>query len=167
MWWCAEALYESARKAANAAAAERHRCFQLASQSYASMSGNSKQHAAVAAQPWLSKARDAHLHMRVAHARAALEIFRAKNAHRNLRQSVDLHGLHVTEALHVVKLLFTKLQERGGSGGGAPAGGLHIITGQSGGRKARLRPALEAFLKSKNKRFMASPSNPGELKVFL
>ena len=190
VFWCvcvcmySEVIYQTAREAAQSAATERHRCFQLASQSYASLSGgSSKQHAAAAAQPWLLKAQDARKRMRIANARAALEIFRARNAHRNIKHCVDLHGLHVTEALHVCKLLFVKIYERcssgaggsssssGGSGsgssssGGAVAGGLRIITGQSVGRHARLRPALEAFLKSKNKRFMAT--NPGELKVFL
>ncbi len=174
-----EELYKKARAAAEAAVIERNRHFVLASQTYGSLTNSTAtHHAAVSAQSHLAQARAAQHRMRTAHAEASIEIFRARNQHLNSRQCVDLHGLHVTEALAILKQLFKKLSNEraasssgaalassGGGGGGGTASSLRIITGLNSGRKARLKPAVEVFLKSRGFRYTAM--NPGEFKVYL
>ncbi|XP_065578504.1 uncharacterized protein LOC136038925 [Artemia franciscana] len=80
--------------------------------------------------------------------------------------TVDLHFLHVAEALKVLDGHLKRVLERGDER--AKGGFLHVITGR--GLKSingisRIKPAVEAYLKQKKIRF--EEANPGMLKVRL
>ena len=64
------------------------------------------------------------------------------------RRTIDLHGLHVDEALEQVRLRIEGLRYELGDGTSTIAARLDIITGvgnHSQGHRARLLPAVEAF----------------------
>lgn len=83
--------------------------------------------------------REANERMKELHRQAAQAIFKARNP-RHVLDVVDLHGLHVSEALERLPLALEK----------APPGILRIVTGTGhhtkGTGRARLRPAVKTWL---------------------
>lgn len=83
--------------------------------------------------------REANERMKELHRQAAQAIFKARNP-RHVPDIVDLHGLHVSEALERLPLAMEK----------APPGILRIVTGTGhhtkGTGRARLRPAVKTWL---------------------
>ncbi|XP_043829231.1 NEDD4-binding protein 2 isoform X2 [Dromiciops gliroides] len=104
--------------------------------------------------------------MREANHLAAVEIFEKVNASLLPQNVLDLHGLHVDEAInHLITVLQQKTEEYK-QNGGKPY--LSVITGRgnhSQGGVARIKPAVIKYLTSHNFRF--SEIKPGCLKVIL
>ncbi|XP_017454952.1 NEDD4-binding protein 2 isoform X2 [Rattus norvegicus] len=104
--------------------------------------------------------------MREANHLAAVEIFEKVNASLLPQNVLDLHGLHVDEAIeHLTAVLQQKTEEFKQSGG-KPY--LSVITGRgnhSQGGVARIKPAVIKYLTSHSFRF--SEIKPGCLKVML
>ncbi|XP_072476645.1 NEDD4-binding protein 2 isoform X2 [Notamacropus eugenii] len=104
--------------------------------------------------------------MREANHLAAVEIFEKVNASLLPQNVLDLHGLHVDEAInHLITVLQQKTEEHK-QNGGKPY--LSVITGRgnhSQGGVARIKPAVIKYLTSHNFRF--SEIKPGCLKVIL
>ncbi|XP_068924232.1 NEDD4-binding protein 2 isoform X2 [Petaurus breviceps papuanus] len=104
--------------------------------------------------------------MREANHLAAVEIFEKVNASLLPQNVLDLHGLHVDEAInHLITVLQQKTEEHK-QNGGKPY--LSVITGRgnhSQGGVARIKPAVIKYLTSHNFRF--SEIKPGCLKVLL
>ncbi|XP_006873286.1 PREDICTED: NEDD4-binding protein 2 [Chrysochloris asiatica] len=104
--------------------------------------------------------------MKEANHLAAVDIFETVNASLLPQNVLDLHGLHVDEAIaHLVTVLQQKTEEFR-QNGGKPY--LSVITGRgnhSQGGLARIKPAVIKYLTSHNFRF--SEIKPGCLKVIL
>ncbi|XP_045690096.1 NEDD4-binding protein 2 isoform X1 [Phyllostomus hastatus] len=104
--------------------------------------------------------------MKEANHLAAMEIFEKVNASLLPQNVLDLHGLHVDEAIeHLMAVLQQKTEEFKQSGG-KPY--LSVITGRgnhSQGGVARIKPAVVKYLTSHSFRF--SEIKPGCLKVML
>ncbi|XP_054438052.1 NEDD4-binding protein 2 isoform X2 [Pteronotus mesoamericanus] len=104
--------------------------------------------------------------MKEANHLAAVEIFEKVNASLLPQNVLDLHGLHVDEAIeHLMAVLQQKTEEFKQSGG-KPY--LSVITGRgthSQGGVARIKPAVIKYLTSHSFRF--SEIKPGCLKVML
>lgn len=104
--------------------------------------------------------------MKEANHDAAVQIFEKVNASLLPENVLDLHGLHVDEALdHLCRILHEKTEEYK-QAGGKPY--LCVITGKgnhSQGRVARIKPAVMKYLTSHKFRFMEITS--GCLKVML
>lgn len=78
--------------------------------------------------------------------------------------SLDLHGLHVTEAIKALSEFLQQQNKRLANGGG-----LTIVTGSgrhSRSGQAKLKPRVLAYLKS-TKRYRIEEVNQGVVKVFL
>ncbi|XP_066135029.1 NEDD4-binding protein 2 isoform X1 [Saccopteryx bilineata] len=104
--------------------------------------------------------------MKEANHLAAMEIFEKVNASLLPQNVLDLHGLHVDEAIeHLMAVLQQKTEEYK-QNGGKPY--LSVITGRgnhSQGGVARIKPAVIKYLTSHSFRF--SEIKPGCLKVML
>ncbi|KAJ7326680.1 hypothetical protein JRQ81_016439 [Phrynocephalus forsythii] len=104
--------------------------------------------------------------MKEANRDAAVQIFEKVNASKLPENLVDLHGLHVDEALdHLGRVLQEKTEECS-QAGGKPY--LYVITGRgnhSQGRVARIKPAVMRYLTSH--KFRYTEIKPGCLKVML
>ncbi|XP_053108004.1 NEDD4-binding protein 2 isoform X2 [Hemicordylus capensis] len=104
--------------------------------------------------------------MKEANCDAAVKIFEKVNASLLPENLLDLHGLHVDEALdHLCRILQKKTEEYS-QAGGKPY--LYVITGRgnhSQGGVARIKPAVMKYLISHKFRF--TEIKPGFLKVML
>ncbi|XP_063096716.1 NEDD4-binding protein 2 isoform X2 [Cavia porcellus] len=104
--------------------------------------------------------------MKQANHLAAMEIFETVNASLLPQNVLDLHGLHVDEAIkHLMTVLQQKTEEFKQNGG---KNYLSVITGRgnhSQGGVARIKPAVIKYLTSHSYRF--SEIKPGCLKVML
>ncbi|XP_004579198.2 NEDD4-binding protein 2 isoform X1 [Ochotona princeps] len=104
--------------------------------------------------------------MKEANHLAAVEIFEKVNASLLPQNVLDLHGLHVDEAIEHLMTVLQQKTEECKQGGGKPY--LSVITGRgnhSQGGVARIKPAVMKYLTSHNYRF--SEIKPGCLKVML
>ncbi|KAM4854283.1 NEDD4-binding protein 2 [Thomomys bottae] len=104
--------------------------------------------------------------MREANHLAAVEIFEKVNASLLPQNVLDLHGLHVDEAIEHLMTVLQRKTEEFKQNGGKPY--LSVITGRgnhSQGGVARIKPAVIKYLTSHSFRF--SEIKPGCLKVML
>ncbi|XP_008938477.1 PREDICTED: NEDD4-binding protein 2 [Merops nubicus] len=114
-------------------------------------------------------AHQGHLHeqkMKEANHAAAVQIFEKVNAALLPMNVLDLHGLHVDEAVNQLSRVLQEKSEEYQQTGGKPY--LSVITGRgshSQGGVARIRPAAIRYLTSHNFRF--TEVKPGCLKVML
>ncbi|KAM9027918.1 NEDD4-binding protein 2 isoform 2-T2 [Ara ararauna] len=114
-------------------------------------------------------AHQGHLHeqkMKEANHAAAVQIFEKVNASLLPMNVLDLHGLHVDEAVNQLSRVLQEKSEEYQQTGGKPY--LCVITGRgshSQGGVARIRPAAMRYLTSHNFRF--TEIKPGCLKVML
>ncbi|XP_028657793.1 NEDD4-binding protein 2 [Erpetoichthys calabaricus] len=105
-------------------------------------------------------------HMKDAHYRAAIKIFERVNASLLPQNVLDLHGLHVDEAIHHLRRVIQEKQTEYQQCGGKPH--LSVITGRgnhSQGGVARIRPAVIDYLTNHSFRF--SEPKPGVLNIML
>jgi len=139
----------------------------------AAMGAFSRGHGSLAAE-MAAKGCEEHQALSRAHAEATLEIFRANNqsAPAIARGCIDLHGLHVAEAIHLLRFILARINRprRHHAQSSMPVHALSIITGvgyhTSGGvSKAKLGPAVVEWLRKKGYRY--SNSGEGEVKVYL
>lgn len=114
-------------------------------------------------------AQQGHIHgekMKEANHRAAIKIFNQVNTSLLPQNVLDLHGLHVDEALHYLEeVLFQKINEYQQKGGKSY---LSVITGRgrhSQGGIARIKPVVIDYLKRQNFRF--TELQPGVVKIKL
>jgi hypothetical protein len=144
------ALYAEARSEARDHARARNVCFENATQAY--ISGNK-----ALAKELGAKGRWHNERMKVLHAQAANETFFKRNAatfagtsnnghtstgsSSNAPPTIDLHGLHVSEALHHLDRALENLQQRRES-----KVRLVVGVGQHGKVPARLKTAVEGHL---------------------
>jgi len=133
--------YEKERTSAFEFMEKRNKCYRAAASAYAS--GNAATAKKLADQ---GKAYD--VEAREANQRACINIYHATNNFENLI-AVDLHGLHVSEALDIVETVISlKQKERDRYGPEVKV--ITFITGvgkHSTGGKAKIRPALIEYLK--------------------
>ncbi|XP_009072640.1 PREDICTED: NEDD4-binding protein 2 [Acanthisitta chloris] len=114
-------------------------------------------------------AHQSHLHeqkMKEANHAAAVQIFERVNSSLLPMNVLDLHGLHVDEAVNQLSRVLQEKSEEYQQSGGKPY--LSVITGRgshSQGGVARIRPAAIRYLTSHNFRF--TEIKPGCLKVML
>ncbi|XP_053434119.1 NEDD4-binding protein 2 isoform X2 [Nycticebus coucang] len=104
--------------------------------------------------------------MKEANHLAAMEIFEKVNASLLPQNVLDLHGLHVDEAIEHLMAVLQQKTEEFKQNGGKPY--LSVITGRgnhSQGGVARIKPAVIKYLTSHSFRF--SEIKPGCLKVML
>lgn len=104
--------------------------------------------------------------MKEANHLAAIEIFEKVNASLLPQNVLDLHGLHVDEAIEHLMAVLQQKTEEFKQNGGKPY--LSVITGRgnhSQGGVARIKPAVIKYLTSHSFRF--SEIKPGCLKVML
>ena len=104
--------------------------------------------------------------MKEANHLAAVEIFEKVNASLLPQNVLDLHGLHVDEAIEHLTTVLQQKTEEFKQNGGKPY--LSVITGRgnhSQGGVARIKPAVIKYFTSHNFRF--SEIKPGCLKVML
>ena len=104
--------------------------------------------------------------MAEAHNRASVKILEHKNAHKDPNR-LDLHYLHISEALKAAKLFLTERQQLLVAKKVACVK-VTIITGRgnhSHGGQARLKPAIKEFLQSKG--FSFHEENSGAFVVTL
>uniref|UniRef100_A0A6J0SZQ3 NEDD4-binding protein 2 isoform X1 n=1 Tax=Pogona vitticeps TaxID=103695 RepID=A0A6J0SZQ3_9SAUR len=104
--------------------------------------------------------------MKEANRDAAVQIFEKVNASKLPVNLLDLHGLHVDEALDHLGAVLQEKTEECSLAGGKPY--LYVITGRgnhSQGRVARIKPAVMRYLTSHKFRF--TEIKPGCLKVML
>nr|XP_008109827.1 PREDICTED: NEDD4-binding protein 2 [Anolis carolinensis] len=104
--------------------------------------------------------------MKEANHAAALQIFEKVNASKLPENLLDLHGLHVDEALDHLSRVLQEKEEECSLAGGKPY--LYVITGRgnhSQGGVARIKPAVMKYLTSHKFRF--TEIKPGCLKVML
>ncbi|XP_033870892.3 NEDD4-binding protein 2 isoform X1 [Acipenser ruthenus] len=114
-------------------------------------------------------AQQGHLHgqqMKEANHRAAVRIFERVNASLLPQNVLDLHGLHVDEAIHHLKRVLQEKAAECQQSGGKPH--LSVITGRgnhSQGGVARIKPAVMDYLTSHGFRF--TEPKPGLVHIML
>jgi len=130
---------------------KRNNCYRAAATAYAA--GNT-----ATAKKYANEGREYDKEAREANQRAFINIYNTNNFENLI--AVDLHGLHVSEALDVVETVITlKQKERERTGPEAKV--VTFITGvgkHSIGGKAKIRPALIEYLKDYGLKFTETRS---------
>ncbi|XP_078369356.1 NEDD4-binding protein 2-like isoform X2 [Oculina patagonica] len=115
-------------------------------------------------------AQQGHMHtekIKEANARAAALILDQKNESTD-ENTIDLHGLHVTEAIEALESMLMERTEPHGGQSRRGCKSISVVTGRgnhSRGGKARIKPAILEYLKKHNYRF--TEPHPGLVKVYL
>ncbi|XP_065188457.1 uncharacterized protein LOC135819217 [Sycon ciliatum] len=115
------------------------------------------------AQHYSQQSRGHYARYQEANQRAAQMIFHSKNPLKSADDQIDLHGLHVNEAVDLLDDILTT-QEEAGTGRKY----ILVVTGRgahSVGNRPKVRPAVERYLASHHYRF--EHVNPGLIKVHL
>lgn len=125
-------LYEALRAEAAQQASIRNKYFDRAASAFKKGDGAN-------AKKWSALGKDANERMKDLHRKAANAIFEARNPE-GVSDVIDLHGLHVSEAVERLPAALDKAQ----------AGKIRILTGTGhhtkGTGRARLRPAVKKWL---------------------
>lgn len=137
----ADALYARGRASMDGHAARMAAAFAAASEAHASGDG-------AAARALADEGHRERMAMLKAKHRAATSIFKAKNRETLARGEVDLHGLHVDEALAVTELMLARLRKHG-------LRQARVITGKGlhSDGAARVGPEVERLLRSRRIKF--------------
>lgn len=148
--------YHDLREEAQELARKRNELYKRANQAFENGQG-------AYAHELVQRSKELNSLMREAHQSAMVATFNSLNPEflNPLWKSIDLHGLHVDEALRVVKMAIHAKKRQGHRV-------LYIITGagkHSDHSRARLKPAVENFLRSKG--LVHTHKNHGEFKVYL
>ena len=152
--------YKTLRADASTLARARNECFMNATQAY--RSGNKAR-----ATELSRKGRQYNAKMKELHLLAATEIFKNRNPPNQLyrEQLMDLHGLHVAEAIEFLAEMLPQLADDGLQAIRIVTGSGHHSAGSSG--KARLRPAVERFLNSEGYHYSEIPDQRGFIGMLL
>ncbi|TMW62997.1 hypothetical protein Poli38472_005615 [Pythium oligandrum] len=140
------AQYKQLREEAYELACARNRCFMGATQAY--RNGNKS-----LAKSLSSQGHDYNDKMKRCHFLAASQIFEARNPKSQLYTDhlMDLHGLHVAEAVEFLAQMLPQLADDGLESIYLVTGSGHHSKGPTG--NARLLPAVEQFLTAEGYRF--------------
>ncbi|KAJ4459001.1 hypothetical protein PAPYR_5050 [Paratrimastix pyriformis] len=140
-------LYRSARESCAALQQAIAHCAESATRAYLNHDGK-------AAHEYSRKARELRAKLRPEQERAFNTIFTARNEHLRDSYAIDLHGLHVNEALGVLEAHFQLMRD-------APEHPPRVIliTGRGSHSRghARLVPAVEAFLQGQRAHYSFNP----------
>jgi len=115
-------------------------------------------------------AQQGHMHtekIKEANARAAALILDQTNELTD-ENTIDLHGLHVTEAVEALESMLCEKTDPHGNQSRKGCHAISVITGRgnnSRGGKARIKPAILEYLKKNNYRY--TEPHPGLVKVYL
>ncbi|KAF0719274.1 Aste57867_1160 [Aphanomyces stellatus] len=140
------AQYQRARAAARDLALARNQCFMNATRAFRA---NNKS----LAKSLSCQGQQFNAEMKHAHFEAASIIFNARNPHYEADGMVDLHGLHVAEALELLAWLLPSVKTRDA---------ICVVTGSGHhSHHQRLRPAVERFLTAEGYTFTVVPDRKG------
>ncbi len=145
--------YEAYRKKAQELMKLRNEYFQKALQYF--VKGDGK-----AAGEYADKGKELNVLIEEWNDLASNQIFEEQNSKFNGQYTIDLHGLHVEEAIAAVKQQLEKIESRNRSGNKIKY--FTIITGKglhSQLGKAKIKPAIEKLLKERQYNFYTAPSN--------
>ncbi|RHY32037.1 hypothetical protein DYB32_002934 [Aphanomyces invadans] len=140
------AQYQKARATARDLALARNQCFMNATRAFRA---NNK----AAAKSLSRQGQQFNDEMKQAHFEAATLIFNARNPHYEVDGIVDLHGLHVAEAVELLAWLLPSIKTRDS---------ICVVTGSGHhSHHQRLRPAVERFLTSEGYPYTVVPDRKG------
>lgn len=153
--------YKKLRADASTLASARNACFVNATQCY--RNGNKARATELSRQ-----GREYNAKMKALHLLAATEIFKSRNPPNQLYrdQLMDLHGLHVAEAIEFLVEMLPQLAAEGLTTIRLVTGsGHHSLMGHHG--KARLRPAVERYLNTEGYSYSEVPDQRGYVGMLL
>uniref|UniRef100_K3WV24 Smr domain-containing protein n=1 Tax=Globisporangium ultimum (strain ATCC 200006 / CBS 805.95 / DAOM BR144) TaxID=431595 RepID=K3WV24_GLOUD len=152
--------YLALREEAYQVACARNKCFMGATQAY--RSGNR-----ALAKSLSRQGHDLNAQMKQLHFCAAQAIFESRNPDSQLysEQLMDLHGLHVAEAVEFLTRMLPKLADEGLETIYLVTGSGHHSKGPQG--NARLLPAIEQFLAAEGYQFSSVPDGRGYVGMLL
>ncbi|RHY38751.1 hypothetical protein DYB30_009846, partial [Aphanomyces astaci] len=138
--------YQRARATARDLALARNQCFMNATRAFRA---NNK----AAAKTLSRQGQQFNAEMKQAHFEAATIIFNARNPQYEVDGIVDLHGLHVVEAVELLAWLLPSIKTREA---------ICVVTGSGHhSHHQRLRPAVERFLTTEGYTFTVVPDRKG------
>ncbi|CAK4542578.1 unnamed protein product [Aphanomyces euteiches] len=140
------AQYQKARATARDLALARNQCFMNATRAFRA---NNK----ALAKSLSRQGQQLNADMKQAHFEAATLIFEARNPQYEVDGIVDLHGLHVAEAVELLAWLLPSIKTRDS---------ICVVTGSGHhSHHQRLRPAVERFLTAEGYTFTSVPDRKG------
>ncbi|KAL5200065.1 hypothetical protein ABZP36_021268 [Zizania latifolia] len=153
-------MYSESREEARDFARIRNACFEQARQAY--MIGNK-----ALAKELSMKGQTYNAQMKASHEKAREAIYRQRNpgSQRGSDRLIDLHGLHVNEAIHILKVELGALRSTARATGERMQVMVCVGTGHhtKGSRTARLPIAVEQFLLEEGLHY--TQAQPGMLRV--
>ncbi|KAJ0410287.1 hypothetical protein P43SY_002619 [Pythium insidiosum] len=155
-----EAQYAQLREEAYELACARNKCFMNATRAY--RSGNKS-----LARSLSQQGHEYNDKMKQCHYDAASRIFEMRNPRQQLYEDhlMDLHGLHVAEAVELLDHMLPSLSEDGVEAIYVVTGSGHHSKGPTG--NARLRPAVERFLATEGYQFSPVADRQGFVGMLL